>query len=180
MLSNTFYYFFFVIICLVTASCVPQSEKWEEIGLAPIYISPSDFSFIKTESPRASEDQGSQVEENGYIYINERVQGIHVFDNSDPSKPSRIYFWKIPGNTEFQIANDRLYADNSRHLITIDISDASDIKVLSHVADVYTVNMENVNYPRNYSGRFECPEFEEGIVVDWESKLLDSPRCYIW
>ena len=122
-------------------------------------------------------DQGSFVENNGFIYINERFKGIHVFDNSNLGNPIKVYFWHIPGNSEFTVDGNFLYADNSRHFITIDISDPANIKVLSHVKDLFSNGMENENYPKNYRGVFECVEFEKGIVVGWENQLLDSPKC---
>ena len=161
-------------------SCVPTEEKWTEDGMAPLYVSPTDFTQVYTEGPKESVDQGATIEDNGYIYINERFKGIHVFDNSDPANVERVYFWRIPGNTEFQIDENYLYADNSRHLLTIDISDPSAIEVLSHIKDVYTVDLGNNNYPPDYLGRFECVNFDEGIVDGWEWKTLNSPRCYIF
>ncbi len=161
-------------------SCVPSTESWTEVGMEPQYVSPTDFTQVYTEGPKESVDQGAPLEFNGYIYINERFRGIHVFDNSDPANPEKTFFWRIPGNTEFTINDDYLYADNSRHLLTIDISDPADIKVVNFVEDVYTPDMGNNNYPPYYVGRFECVEFEKGIVVGWVSKVLDSPRCYIF
>jgi len=165
---------------MIALSCVPQEEKWTEQGLKPIYVSPDDFSLIFSESPKESVDQGSSFEIDGYIYINEVFKGIHVFDNSDPANVSKVFFWNIPGNSEFTVDGDFLYADNSRHLLTINISDPANIKVVSHLEDFYTPDMANNNFPPDYQGRFECVEFEKGIVVDWESDLLDSPRCYIF
>lgn len=159
-------------------SCLPD-DSWQQLGLAPIYASPNNFDLIQSVEPRESVDQGAFMEIYPYIYINDRFTGIHVFDNSDPANPSKIYFWEIPGNTEFTISGDFLYADNSRHLLTINVSDPANIFVVSAVEDIYTPNMENNNFPLNYSGRFECADFDKGIVVDWEEKLLDSPRCFI-
>lgn len=167
----------FVMICF--PSCFSDlREPWQENGMAPIYVSPTNFDLIYSSSPQPSEDQGSFVEEGNYIYVNERFKGIHVFDNSDPANPEKKFFWNIPGNSEFTIDGNYLYADNSRHLLTIDISNPAEIKFISYIEDVYTVNMENDNYPENYTGRFQCADFSKGIVVDWELRLLDSPKCF--
>lgn len=165
---------------ILLSSCFPEENQWQEQGMAPVYISPEDFSYIKSGPPIPSEDQGSFLEKDDRVYINERFRGIHVFDNTDPSSIEKIYFWAIPGNTEFTVDGNYLYADNSRHLLTIDISDPENLEVLSFIPDIYSINEENDNYPRNYTGKFECADFEKGIVVDWESKLLNSPKCYIF
>lgn len=178
MSKNYIQTIFFILLAISMFSCVPTEEQWTERGLAPEYVSPTDFSQIYTEAPKESVDQGSPLEYNGYIYINETFKGIHVFDNTDPGNPKKIYFWRIPGNTEFTINEDYLYADNSRHLLTIDISSPDNIKVLNYIEDIYTPDMANNNYPPDYNGRFECVDFDKGIVVGWKEELLDSPRCY--
>ena len=101
------------------------------------------------------------------------------FDNTDLSNPIKTYFWNIPGNTEFSIVGNELFADNSRHLIVLDISDKSDIQYVSHVEDVYTEDRQNENFPDNYFGWFECVDFEKGIVIDWEEAFLEDANCRI-
>lgn len=180
MNNRHFILFITLFVSFLLSSCFPEEDNWQEMGLAPTYISPDDFSYIKSGPPILSEDQGSFLEVGDRIYINEKFRGIHVFDNTDPGNVKKIYFWTIPGNTEFTVEGNYLYADNSRHLITIDISDPENLKVLSHIADVYSVNLENDNYPKNYEGTFECADFERGIVNGWEMKLLNNPKCFIF
>jgi hypothetical protein len=173
--------FLFAFVFINMTSCFDLPPGETGTGLAPIYISPDDFSFISSTEPREANDQGSFFFADDFYYINERFRGIHVFDNTVPSDPVKIYFWNIPGNTEFSVEGDLLYADNSRHLITIDISDKADIKYVSHVEDVYTGDNQNNNFPENYRGIFECVDFEKGIVVDWEQKeFFQDADCEIF
>ena len=160
-------------------SCFDLPEGFSGEGLRPIYLDEDDFSLISTQGPRESEDQGLVLEVDNFIYINERFKGIHVFDNTDLSNPIKTYFWNIPGNTEFSIVGNELFADNSRHLIVLDISDKSDIQYVSHVEDVYTEDRQNENFPDNYFGWFECVDFEKGIVIDWEEAFLEDANCRI-
>ena len=169
---------FFIICCISVISCLPSEDSWTTVGLAPLYASPDDMSLIYAQEPIESVKQGLFIEKNGYIYINERFKGIHVIDNTNPASPEKVFFWNIPGNTEFTIDDDILYADNSRHLLVIDISDYSNIAVKSLVKDTYSINMDNVNFPDEYQGRFECVDWEKGIVVGWETKLLENPKCF--
>lgn len=178
MLKQYYYVFTVLMMSLLAfSSCIKETIRME--GMAPIYVSPEDFSLVKSLEAQESRDQGSILEVGDYIYINERFTGIHVFDNSDPEHPEKILFWSIPGNTEFTIDGDYLYADNSRHLLTINIAVPTHIYVEGHIKDVYTINMENQNYPKNYYGRFECTEFDKGIVIGWELKTIRNPKCFI-
>ena len=46
------------VLLISTHSCYNEVDSWEEQGLAPIYVSDTDFGLIQAESPRPSVDQG--------------------------------------------------------------------------------------------------------------------------
>ncbi len=171
---------FSIFICVGLTSCFDLPEGESGLGMKPVYISPDDFSVIYTREPQPNVDQGSFVSDGDFFYINERFKGIHVYDNTDLNNPVKIHFWNIPGCSEFTLDGELLYADNSRHLLTIDISDKADIKYVSHVKDIYTGDQQNNNFPEDYRGIFECVDFENGIVVDWEEAMLENVDCIIY
>ena len=53
---------------------------------------------IKAESPRDLKAPGKIYALGNYLFINEKQEGIHVIDNTDPANPQKITFWSIPGN----------------------------------------------------------------------------------
>ena len=170
----------FFLVSVVFSSILSGCDKEKIIidGMAPIYIDPLDFSKIKSIDAQPFEDLGKIVYDGKYIFINEKFKGIHIVDNSDPSNPKNIRFFQIPGNTEFTIKDRILYADNSIHLLVIDISNIYDISVLNYVEDVYLKDMSDDYYPPNYKGYFECVDKSKGIVIDWENKQIVNPLCY--
>ena len=112
------------------------------------------------------------------MFINEVNRGIHVVDIEVPSNPVTVLFWNIPGNSTFTIEDNTLYADNSRHLIVIDISDFTNIKYVQHVADFYLENDPVIRRPpEDYNGPFECVNPREGILIDWVMEELTNPLC---
>jgi hypothetical protein len=78
---------------------------------------------IASQSPRELRQPGKIYAFGDYLFINEKKEGIHVVDNSDPANPQRIAFWSIPGNVDIAIRGDRLYADQYMDLLMVDISD---------------------------------------------------------
>ena len=165
----------FILFLLV--SCGDDSDIIID-GMSPIYADITSSEAVSSEGPREIEDLGNLVNVGDYLFINERFQGIHVIDNSDPSNPTFMHFFKIIGNTEFTIDGDALFADNSRYLLVIDISDFENIKVVYVIRNQYGVSFSSTLFrPKDYIGRFECVEREEGIVVDWEFISLVNPRC---
>ena len=85
-------------------------------------------------------------------------------------------FWQIPGNIDFTIAGDVLYADNTRDLYVIDIADIDSIQVLNHIENIYQTPSSEQYFPRDYFGAFECVDIAEGIVIDWELTNLFKPK----
>lgn len=145
--------------------------------MAPIYSDPNDFSAIKTLPPRTFDNLGNIVVVGDYLFIVEINKGIHVIDNSNPSNPQTIVFWNIPGNTQFTIDGNTLYADNSIHLLIIDISDIGDIKFIKHIPNQYIDFNIDKRPQEDYIGDFECFDQQKGILVDWEMKVLINPNC---
>jgi len=173
---------FFLLVIFVfplLMSCDPEPETITVQGMSPIYASTTDFSYIRTEAAREIGELGKIVNVGNTIYINEILEGIHVIDNTDPVNPDFIYFLNIPGNTEFTIEGNTLYADNSRDLLVIDITDITSIEVVEVVENVYGADFNPIFYrpPFDYSGPFACVRADEGIVVDWEFRLLTDPNC---
>ncbi len=167
--------FLFLITIFVT-SC--DKDKLIVEGMAPVYISATDFTVVKSLPPQAFENLGKIVNVGNYIFINEKEKGIHVIENSDPSNPQNIRFLNIPGNLEFTIKGNILYADNSIHLLVIDISNINKIVVLNYIENLYID--DPVRHPRpeeGYVGYFECVDKNKGIHTGWEKKKLEDPLC---
>ncbi|MBL7815854.1 MAG: hypothetical protein JNL70_12640 [Saprospiraceae bacterium] len=72
-----------------------------------------------------------------YILINERKEGIHVIDNSNPANPLPVGFLNIVGNVDMAVKGNFLYADSYRDLLTIDISTISNPRVTCRAQDVF-------------------------------------------
>lgn len=60
-----------------------------------------------------------------YILIGEEGVGVHVLDNSNPSNPVQTNFINIPGNKEFFVEGDKLYAESVYDFMVVDISNLS-------------------------------------------------------
>lgn len=82
---------------------------------------------------------------NDYLLIGEETKGVHVFDNTDPSSPTKTGFINILGNREFYVENDFLYADNYYDMVKIDISNPMSPLLVNRVEDVYLPNLTDNN-----------------------------------
>ena len=73
-----------------------------------------------------------------YLLINEPQKGIHIVDNTNPSKPKQLNFINIPGNVDLAVNSNILYADSYVDLLAFDISNPAAIKTIKRVKDVFT------------------------------------------
>jgi hypothetical protein len=158
----------FFLLNLFFIRCNDQIiEKY--IANVPIYLSYEDFrNAIKTEPPQKIENPGKIYFYNNFLFINEYLRGIHVIDNSDPSSPQKQSFISIPGNVDIAIKNDILFADSYIDLISLDISDLENIKVIGRNKNIFPYVLP----PYNEDYRVDEVDFEKGIVVDWELKKI--------
>lgn len=163
---------------MIISSCFDDNTIEE--GMVPVYVDADDYSLVYSSDTIPFGNLGNINVVGDYLFINEKYKGIHVIDNTDPSNPKQIFFWNIPGNSEFTIDGNILYADNSISLLVIDISDFSNIKVISVVEDWYLDTDEDNPVPPDYIGPFECIDNSKGIVVGWQLEMIENPKCYTY
>ncbi|MEM9544378.1 MAG: hypothetical protein AAGA77_00325 [Bacteroidota bacterium] len=83
------------------------------------------------EGPRAIENAGKIFVAEDYVLIGEEGKGIHVVNNQDRNNPISSAFIAIPGNKEFFVSGNALYAESYYDLMKIDITDPSQAVLIS-------------------------------------------------
>lgn len=58
-----------------------------------------------------------------YLFINDRLQGVHIFDNTHPESPKHLAFIKVLGSQDMVIHNKVLYIDSYTDIVAIDLSE---------------------------------------------------------
>lgn len=105
---------------------------------APVYMSRQELeSAITTEPARELKNLGKIWRQDNMLYIVERYEGIHVIDNSNPSSPQVQAFIRIPGNVDLALKGNTLFADSGPDLISVDITNVQQVKVMDRVINIY-------------------------------------------
>ena len=130
-----------ILLALVFNSC---EDRVTEIftGNSPVYMSYSQLrTAVKQADVRELESPGKLYFKDNYIFIVEKMRGIHVIDNADPANPTNISFIEIPGNVDLAIKGNILYADSYVDLVALDLSDLNNITEVGRVEDMlpYTI-----------------------------------------
>lgn len=164
------HYIFQVMLMLIifTSSC---TDKVYETFTAnsPVYLSYTDLrSAVKMTATRELNNPGKIYFKDQYLFINEKMKGVHVYDMSDPANPQNKGFIEIPGNIDMAIKDNVLYADSYTDLVSIDVSSFSAIKEVGRVEKVfpYTLPVYDTKYP------LAKIDQEKGVVTGWEVKSV--------
>ncbi|HKK87420.1 MAG TPA: hypothetical protein VJ917_01135 [Saprospiraceae bacterium] len=126
-----------VSFILIIASFYSCSEEFGTTTVTytraeAVYKPVSEVRINEFNSPvRNVEEKGKIYVGEDYLLLGELDAGIHVFDNSDPESPQKINFIQIPGNYDFFVEGDNLYANNYFDLVKLDISDPSNVQLVN-------------------------------------------------
>jgi hypothetical protein len=92
---------------------------------------------VRIEEARTLVKPGKIYTKDGYLFINELKEGIHLIDNRNPAAPNPVAFLRVPGNGDMAIRNSILYVDSYMDLVAFDISDPAHPREVSRVQSVF-------------------------------------------
>lgn len=146
-------------------------DKYTEqyLSLEPVYMSYKDFrEAVKSESTHQLTKPGKIYYKDNYLYINEIMKGIHVYNNTNPASPQYVGFIAIPGNVDMVILGNTMYADSYIDLVGIDISNPANVKEVARLKNVFPYSVPP--YESNY--RLGQIDDTQGVVVNWTTKKV--------
>lgn len=125
--------------------------------MRPVWALKSDvLADIKSGPTRDLTAPGKIYIRGNYLFVNEVDKGIHIIDNTNPFHPVNLSFINIPGNLDVAVSGNYLYADMYGDLLTIDISNPNNVKLVDTSLGVFP--------ERSYGNRILN---DDQIVVDW-------------
>lgn len=133
-------FLFIPIIGMLFGSCISditEGDPYFTTEYKPILMDRADLATsIKWVEPKIIETPGKIYIKDDLLFINERFEGVHVYNNADPSNPIALGFITIPGNLDISIREDIIYADNAKDLATFRVVNES-IVMLDRDTDVF-------------------------------------------
>lgn len=158
----------FVLMLAFASAC---TDKIYETFMAnsPVYMGYDELrSAVKMTAARELNNPGKIYFKDNYIFINEKMKGVHVYDVSDPKSPQNKGFIEIPGNVDIAIKDNILFADSYIDLVSIDVSSFSAIKEVGRVQKVFPYTLPT------YDNKYPMAKIDEtkGVVTDWEIKSV--------
>lgn len=119
---------------------------------------------IKNNGPSDIKNPGKIYAYDNYVLISEIKKGIHIIDNTNPTKPLNIGFISIPGILDMAVKDNILYADNYTDLVSIDITNVKNTKVVGRLANRFQSGLaDGVSWYIDPNSK---------IITDFESKII--------
>ena len=138
-------------------------------SLEPVYLSYKEFrEAVKIESTHSLTKPGKIYYKDNYLFINEIMKGIHIYNNTNPAAPQYVGFITIPGNVDMVIRGNMMYADSYIDLVGIDISNPANAREVARVKSVFPYSVP----PYETNNRLGQIDDTKGVVVDWEIKTV--------
>jgi hypothetical protein len=152
-------------------------------------LTTEEVKSINIEKPKEIVNAGRAIIEGSYLFVGEWGLGIHVFDNTEPTKPQPLVFLSIPASTDFFVKNNILITDNGNDLVSLTITALDKLKnkekTIAELSNSLIINKrtEKVfvypNYPIQQNVYFQCPDTLGYFVVAWEKGAFTNvPNCY--
>jgi hypothetical protein len=169
-----------VILAASLSGCDKEKITKTYTWYTPVYKTLSEVRANMKSSPaRALENPGKIYIYGNYIFLNEPQEGIHIFDNTQPSSPKNIGFIPIPGNVDLAVRNNVLFADSYSDLVTFDISDPKAVTAIKFAENAFPYR--NMYY--NYNGTRPANADSIKVTVDWirhdTTVAYDDRRGYV-
>lgn len=150
---------------------VDEPGPWsEETRYTPIFIAREDMDKgINFMQEKALSNPGKIYTWNQFIMINEKYEGVHFYDNTNPRSPQKIGFLSVPGNIDMAVKDGFLYVDNAVDLLAINISALPEVSLSKRIQNVFPeLTPPDLPYvPLNYSSEKRPANT---IIVKWEEK----------
>jgi len=160
--------FKFLALIFIMSGC---EDKYTEqyLSLEPVYMSYKDFrEAVKVESTHLLQKPGKIYYKDNYLFINEIMKGIHVYNNTNPASPQYVGFIAIPGNVDMVIKGNIMYADSYIDLVGIDITNPAAAKEVARLKSVFPYSVP----PYESYYRLGPIDDTQGVVVDWTVKKV--------
>ncbi len=164
--------FLLPLFAVIWSGCpFPQDElAIPETNYVPLFMTRTQLeASVKSQSARKLTNPGKFILYNNFIFLNEKYEGVHVIDNTNPAAPVKLSFISIPGCIDVSIRNDKLVADNAVDLVVLDIFNKTQVVEVQRKPNTFP----EMNPPDmgELPDKYKKENRDEGlIIVGWEAK----------
>jgi hypothetical protein len=128
-----------LLLLIATTGCSDKSVKIYTANV-PVYADAATWraTSFALGTPTPLTNPGKIYLYNDLLIVNERMKGVHIYDNSNPSAPQNLGFLAVLANVDIAVRNNIMYLDSYSDLLAFDISDPRQPHYLNRLPDVFS------------------------------------------
>ncbi len=160
-------FFLILLACFSLQSCLrfdSPDRDWEPIKSAfePIHLSRAELNnSIQLKPAKSILNSGKIYIVKNLLFVNEKLEGFHIFDNSNPENPKKIKFLEVPGASDLAIRDSILYINQATDLITLQFDlTTQTVQLTKRIKNTFPKLLSPDNFFAN-----NIPE--DNIVINW-------------
>lgn len=131
------------------------------------------------ESGKQIEDPGKIYIGEGFVLIGEEGEGIHVINNQDRENPTSEVFIQIPGNLEYFVSGQYLYAESYYDVLKIDISNPFQASLIARSQNAIQKEFINDKGETLVGFSYEDKTITLTEDDDFMTEILDDQLVYL-
>lgn len=135
----------YFVLTLFSFSCTTRDSSNDVIfsDYKPILMDAVKVSSeIAMQEPRSNSIITGSSSSGDTVILIEYGLGLHIVDISNPNQPRKLGFLTIPACIDAEIRNGKIYANNLRDFIVVDISDFNNPKVINRTMSAFDIEIE--------------------------------------
>jgi len=167
-------------ILLLLAACTNISTLDElppAITYAPVYAAVKWDAPVELKPVQPTATAGKIYAYGNYAFQIDQYSGIHIIGNAASAQAKKIAFLQIPFCTEMAIRNDYLYTNHNNDIVVFDLSNPAEPRLIKRLEKAFPAASTMQEHPPFSNAYFECPDPSKGMVVGWEQKTVENPKC---
>jgi len=152
---------FFISLLFILVACEDTYEVTHEYSRPysiskeyPIQLDAREILVdIQIEAPVNPNEAFKIVSNEKYIFVGEKMKGVHVFEKSDESHTIPLCFIECKYIKAFDVVDNMLYCNNFVDLLVIDVTSPLQSKILHREKDYFNKYYSNssFNFPILYN-----------------------------
>lgn len=152
-----------LIVFLTACKSPDEPETMLMTVYTPVYMSFDEFrSSVKVMEPQPLVSPGKIYVFGRYLYVAERLKGVHIIDNINPASPQPLTFLAIPGAGDIAVRGNVLYADSYVDLLTFDVTTPTAPRLVDRVENIFPQPLQGDGWT--------TVDPDSGIVVEWKEE----------
>lgn len=168
-------FLFVFALPLIMGSCDSDSDTGKAKFAVPVLKSLTNIrANVAVGTARQTNSDGKIYVAENYLFYIAKEQGVHVFNNSNPTAPVNIAFINIEGVHDIAVKGNYLFADNYVDLLVFDISNMQNITLVKTIQN--TIGFTPA-YPEDAEYYDYSVVAQEGqIITGFTIELRDRPE----